>query len=296
MKLFLNEPIFFHLIHSCFKLYFGFRDGTRRKWDFFFVFIPCRLIALENCWIAASGKRGSSLWSRSTRPDIIRNDDSLSFHHHIVIPIYSNLNLFVVWNWKISELDVYISSKWSIIGLAPSFHEIPKQRPPSNDTCTAWNVSLNSLTYTLLLNSRENGSRQDQSPVVSLYPLHRLEGRSGSSFRGSTIVHRCRSSPSRIMDRCKRIDNPPFHERTWNRSRLTKCCPDKPPVDRPVVIAIFFEVIERVSSSIYDMVWLLIDNCPATIPLSKLRRNRGEAGWKYISFVIGVLGIVYRRE
>lgn len=108
MKLFLNEPIFFHLIHS-FKLYFGFRDGTRRKWDFFFVFIPCRLIALENYWIAASGKRGSSLWSRNTRPDIIRNDDSLSFHHHIVISIYSNLNLFVVWNWKISELDVYIS-------------------------------------------------------------------------------------------------------------------------------------------------------------------------------------------
>lgn len=69
MKLFLNEPIFFHLIHSCFKLYFGFRDGTRRKWDFFFVFIPCRLIALENCWIAASGKRGSSLWSRNT-PDM----------------------------------------------------------------------------------------------------------------------------------------------------------------------------------------------------------------------------------
>lgn len=202
MKLFFNEPIFFHLIHSCFKLYFGFRDGTRRFPFFFFLY----RVVWSRSKITGSGKWASSLWSRNSwRILNRRNDDSLSFHRHVVISILISISLSSEIEKFLNLMCTFLANHPSLDSLLP-FHEIPKPRPPSNDTCTAWNVSLNSLTYTFLLNSRENGSRQDQSlfprsPVVdvSLYPLHRLEGGRGAVARrfagprSSTIV-----SPPRV--------------------------------------------------------------------------------------------------
>lgn len=126
------------------------------------------------------------------------------------------------WNsgyWHDLQIhSIHFSYNWTC-----SFHEIAKKRRSNFRECHVKRFpETGTYVLSLLLNSRENGSRQDQSlfprshVVVSLYPPIERSTQGRSSFAGpsispcmvatrsATIVGR---PPNRIMDhRCKRIE------------------------------------------------------------------------------------------